>query len=141
HVPIIGVIATEATVRSKAYERAIIRRRHHCSVILQPTPLLVPMIEEGRSDDDPLVKLALKQYLSPLARRHVDVLVLGCTHYPMIKDAIQKLMGPKVSVIDSAEACAEDVERRVRGKGLLRDIADDDSDSAGRLRCFVTDDS
>src|SRR4051812_40260130 len=83
--PIIGVIATEATVRSKAYERAIHRRRHYARLLLMPTPLLVPIIEEGRDARDPLVRLALEQYLKPMFDRNIDVLLLGCTHYPMLK--------------------------------------------------------
>lgn len=135
--PCIGVIATEATVRSKAYERAIHRRRHHARVLLLPTPLLVPIIEEGRDARDPLVTLALDQYLQPLLMRAIDVLLLGCTHYPLLKGLIAKIAGENVSVIDSAQACAEDVHRRLRSAGLLRPGAEQD----GWLRCFVTDDS
>ena len=135
-MPIIGVIATEATVRSKAYERAIHRRRHHARLLLQPAPLLVPIIEEGRDGHDPLVQLALKQYLAPLVRNRMDVLVLGCTHYPVLRQTIEALVGQKVSVIDSAEQCAQDVARRVRAKGLDRA----GGGSPGSLRSFVTDD-
>jgi glutamate racemase len=100
-----------------------------------PTPLLVPIIEEGRGEDDPLVKLALKQYLMPLYQRGMDVLVLGCTHYPILKPLIQRMVGAKVAVVDSAQACAEDVARRLRAVGLLRG----DREDTGSLRCFVTD--
>lgn len=135
--PTIGVIATEATVRSKAYERAIHRRRHHAVVLLRPTPLLVPIIEEGRDARDPLVRLALEQYLMPLMQRQIDVLLLGCTHYPLIKGLISMVVGSGVSVIDSAEACAEDVLRRLASAGLLRG----GENAKGSLQCFVTDDS
>jgi glutamate racemase len=153
--PAIGVIATEATVRSKAYERAILQRRNLARVMLRPTPLLVPMIEEGRTGDDPLVETALRQYLQSMILRKVDVLVLGCTHYPLLKKTIAKVVGPKVQLIDSAEQCAQDVARRLQRKGLLRepvgspaepvgspdDTAADDSPLAtGTLRTFVTDD-
>jgi glutamate racemase len=111
--PIIGVIGTEATIRSKAYERAIHRRRAMARILLRPAPLLVPIIEEGRSLDDPIVSLALKQYLAPLIERGIDVLVLGCTHYPILKGLIEQMVGPAVRVIDSAERCAEDVARRL----------------------------
>jgi glutamate racemase len=153
-VPTIGVIATEATVRSKAYERAIFRRRNLARVMLRPTPLLVPMIEEGRTGDDPLVETALKQYLQSMILRKVDVLVLGCTHYPLLKGAIAKVVGSQVRLIDSAEQCAQDVARRLRRKGLipaeaippgesgsLDDTASMEAPQAiGRLRTFVTDD-
>jgi glutamate racemase len=145
-VPYIGVIATEATIRSRAYERAIHRRRHHAKLLLQAAPLLVPIIEEGRGPDDPLVRLALRQYLTPMVARHKpDVLVLGCTHYPILKPAILRIVGPGVRVIDSAEQCADDVARRLRTAGLLKpEVAANatwgDVVGPGVLRCFVTDD-
>jgi glutamate racemase len=147
--PCIGIIATEATIRSKAYDRAIHRRRNYAKLLLRPTPLLVPMIEEGRKADDPVVRLAMKQYLQPFARHPLDVMVLGCTHYPIYKNLIQEMLGPHVSVIDSARQCAEDVTRRLASHGLLRpvmkmqgnpgDAAPADG-ASGNLRCFVTDD-
>ena len=152
-LPAIGVIATEATVRSKAYERAILQRRNMARVMLRSTPLLAPMIEEGRTSDDPLVETALRQYLQSMVLRKVDVLVLGCTHYPLLKRAIAKVIGPKVQLIDSAEQCAQDVARRLERKGLLREKilgpvgSPDDTvpiegmlSATGRLRTFVTDD-
>ncbi len=166
-VPIIGVIATEATVRSGAYERAIHRRRNHARLLLRPTPLLVPIIEEGRGPDDPLVRLALQQYLKALLRYRIDVLVLGCTHYPVYGPLIREMCGNKVRVIDSAEQCADDVARRLRDSGPMSEATvrasrsaifsavlsgsprdDAEADPAeqqptrehGTLRCFVTDD-
>jgi len=166
--PVIGVIATEATARARAYERAIHRRRLHARVLTKATPLLVPVIEEGRGEDDPLVRLALKQYLLPLVQHGIEVLVLGCTHYPVLKPLIAKMLGPKVRVIDSAEQSAQDVVRRLTTTGLLRGSAgpvapglakvaaalaaqaDELGGPSGRssprwggrgtLRCFVTDD-
>ena len=134
--PVIGVIATEATVRSKAYERAIHSRRRHARLLVRATPLLVPIIEEGRKLDDPLVKLALAQYLSPLLKNGLDVLVLGCTHFPILKSAIVAQVGPNVAVIDSAEQCADDVARRLSEANLLRG----EEEGSGEMRCFVTDD-
>ena len=156
-VPIIGVIATEATIRSRAYERAIVRRRAHARLLLKPTPLLVPMIEEGRGEDDPLVRLALRQYLQPLVKNRMEVLVLGCTHYPILKGLIQRLLGPGVRVIDSAEQCAQDVARRLANAELLRSQAPSEAvetsagagegpgaalpwGGRGTLKCYVTDD-
>lgn len=144
-VPTIAVIATEATIRSRAYERAIHRRRHHARVLLKAAPLLVPIIEEGRTDADPLVRLALRQYLTPLAGHKPDVLVLGCTHYPILKTLIERMLGPTVRVIDSAEQCADDVARRLRAAGLLRGDpppaeAPAEAFAGGWLKCSVTDD-
>ena len=137
-IPVIGVIATEATVRSGAYQRAIQRRHHAAQVHMQPTPLLVHLVEEGRGCDDPLVELALRQYLHPLLVRQIDVLVLGCTHYPMLKPAICRLLGNQIAVIDSAEQCSQDVLSRLASRRLLRDTGDL---ARGWLRCFVTDDA
>lgn len=139
-IPVIGVIATEATVRSKAYERAIHRRRNHARLLLKATPLLAPMIEEGRDARDPLVRLALKQYLLPLVKRRIDVLVLGCTHYPIYKGLVKRMLGEKVPVIDSADHCAQDVARRLRAAGLLRAGRGGAMAEVEALRCFVTDD-
>lgn len=133
--PLIGIIATEGTIRSKAYEVAIQKRRARARLLARPTPLIVPIIEEGRTEDDPVLRLALKQYLLPMYQRGVDVLVLGCTHYPILKGLIQRMMGERVAVVDSAAACAEDVARRLGAAGLLRG----DRDEPGSLRCFVTD--
>lgn len=144
--PVLGVIATEATVRSRAYERAIHRRRAHARLLVKATPLLVPLIEEGRDERDPVLRLALKQYLMPLHKHRIDVLVLGCTHYPIYKDLIGRMLGERVRVIDSAEQCAQDVARRLGAAGLLRpagvDQADNGAEESGepKLQCFVTDD-
>jgi glutamate racemase len=141
--PILGILATEATVRSKAYERAIHRRRQQARLLLRPTPLLVPIIEEGRGPDDPLVQLAISQYLTPLLKHKMDVLVLGCTHYPIFKELIRQTVGPRVRVIDSAEACADDVARRLAANSRLNVGTSGEPAKKmheGTLRCFVTDD-
>ncbi len=134
-MPLIGVIATEATVRSQAYQHAIHRRRNKARLMVRAAPLLAAIIEEGRSDTDPLVQLALQQYLQPLMECEPDVLVLGCTHYPIYRTLISRMMGSACKVIDSSEQCAEDVARRLRTCGLLRGEISDSS-----LRCLVTDD-
>lgn len=139
--PVIGVLATDATVRSGAYERAIIRRRQLARILIRSAPLLAPMVEEGRSSNDPLVKLALQQYLKPMVERGMDVLVLGCTHYPILRPAIEQAAGPRTLVIDSAQQCAQDVARRLRTGGLLRQPARPGSPRVlGLIRCFVSDD-
>lgn len=148
-VPTIGILATEATVRSRAYPNAVHRRRQHARVIQQPAPLLVPIIEEGRALDDPLVRLALKQYLQPMVNHRMDVLVLGCTHYPVLAPLIERMLGQTIRVIDSAGLCAEDVTRRLTAQGLLRGtprFAGATADggggnvASGAFKCFVTDD-
>jgi glutamate racemase len=139
-VPVIGVIATEATIRSRAYERAICHRRHHARLLLRPTPLLVPLIEEGRRESDPVLILALEQYLAPFKERRVDVLLLGCTHYPILRNVIGQILGPKVKIIDSAEQCAQDVAHRLATKGRDRQLMPVGNEWVGTLKSFVTDD-
>lgn len=140
-VPLIGVIATEATIRSKAYERAILRRRSMAHVILRSTPLLVPIIEEGRGGDDPIVEQVLRQYLRGMILRRIDVLVLGCTHYPILRDAIADVLGERVHLIDSAQQCAQDIARRFRRDWPINRLAAPAWNSGGSLRSFVTDDA
>ena len=141
-VPLIGVMATEATIWSKSYEKAIHRRRHHARLLLRPAPLLVPLVEEGRDESDAVVKLALQQYLHPLAARGVDVLILGCTHYTALRGLIGRIMGDRTLLIDSSEKCAEDVARRLQATGLLRGGGGGDGIAGGgELRCFLTDDA
>jgi glutamate racemase len=133
--PRIAVIATEATVNSKAYEHAIFRRRQYAKLKVRATPLLAPIIEDGRDEADELVRLALSQYLQPIAAQKPDVLVLGCTHYPVYKNLIAQMMGPNCQVIDSAEQCAQDVTQRLAE--LKRALS---RETPGYLKCFVTDD-
>jgi glutamate racemase len=142
--PTIGVVATEATIQSKAYEITISPRRHQARLVLRMAPLLVPIVEEGRDLADPLVKLAIEQYLRPLLDRAIDVLLLGCTHYPILKPAFVEAAGPNVRVIDSSRACAEDVARRLTMARLLRsgdEKLGDEKLGQGWLRTFVTDNS
>src|SRR5439155_11647042 len=85
---------------------------------------------------DPLVNLALEQYLSPMLHRGIDTLVLGCTHYPILKGAITRHLGDRITVIDSADYCAQDVARNLATRALLRP----GDEARGWLKCFVTDD-
>ena len=144
-VPVIGVLATEATVRSRAYAQAIHRKRHYARVVQQASPLLVPIIEEGRELDDPLVRLALKQYLQPMVNHRMSVLVLGCTHYPVLRPLIERMLGTQIPVIDSARLCAEDVGRRLTAQGMLRGTAAVHAEHpfsvVGDFKCMVTDDA
>ena len=130
----IGVIATEATVASGAYERAIRALDPTREVIARSCPLLVPIVEEGRSEDDPIVLSVLTDYLRDLQRRRPGALILGCTHYPLLSEAIGKLMGPDVRQISSAAAAAAEVSRRL-SKAKLTSART----AGGSLKCFTTD--
>lgn len=107
----IGVIGTEATVRSRAYHRAILAARPEASVQQAACPLLVPIVEEGRRLDDPVVRYAVRGYLEPLKQQGIDTLILGCTHYPLLHEAIAAEMGPDVAIINSARETALAVGR------------------------------
>ncbi|MEO6054990.1 MAG: glutamate racemase [Chthoniobacterales bacterium] len=102
---IVGVIGTRATIASGAYERAIHECNPDIKVIRRPCPLLVPLIEESLLEDA-LTDQFLQRYLEPLIREGIDTLVLGCTHYPLLKEAIQRVAGNAITLVDSAENCA-----------------------------------
>jgi glutamate racemase len=102
---IVGVIGTRATISSGAYEHAIHSLDAEIQVISVACPLLVPLIEEGMFDDK-VTDLMLARYLAPLLAARIDTLVLGCTHYPLLHEAIARTAGPGVTLVDSAENCA-----------------------------------
>jgi glutamate racemase len=129
----IGVIATEGTIGSGAYRRAIHRHLPDAVVVEKACPLLVPLVEEGRGPRDPLVRAALAEYLAEMRGAGVAALVLGCTHYPLIKEAIREAMGPGVALVDSAEAVADEVAAQLASLGLLA------PDGLGGIRFFVSD--
>ena len=102
---IVGVIGTRATISSGAYEHAIHSLDAEIQVISVACPLLVPLIEEGMFEDK-VTDLMLARYLAPLLAAGIDTLVLGCTHYPLLHEAIARTAGPGVTLVDSAENCA-----------------------------------
>jgi glutamate racemase len=101
----VGVIGTRATIASGAYEHAIHSLDADIRVISVACPLLVPLIEEGMFEDK-VTDLMLARYLAPLLSAGIDTLVLGCTHYPLLREAIARTAGPAVTLVDSAENCA-----------------------------------
>jgi len=101
----IGIIGTRATVRSAIYQKKIESKEASLQVYSQACPLLVPLVEEGWLKK-PETKRILRQYLAPLKNHQVDTLVLGCTHYPLLRPLILPRIGKKVSVIDSSEVLA-----------------------------------
>jgi glutamate racemase len=113
----IGVIGTAGTVASGAYERAIKALRADATVSARACPLFVPLVEEGWFDQ-PATELIAREYLEPLKRAGVDVLVLGCTHYPLLKPLLARVMGPDVALIDSAEETARAAQLEIEQRGL-----------------------
>ncbi|MDM7923793.1 MAG: glutamate racemase [Pyrinomonadaceae bacterium] len=116
--PNIAVIATEATVASNAYAESIRRACENASIYQAACPLFVPLAEEGWTNEPETNSIAEK-YLSGVRDFKPDALVLGCTHYPILRDVIQKTVGENVRLIDSGEATAEEVERILGQKGLM----------------------
>jgi glutamate racemase len=135
----IGVIGTLGTVRSGAYAKAITARNPDAKLTALACPLLVPLAEEGWTDDD-VAMLVARRYLAQLFEqdRSIDTLVLGCTHYPLLRDVLTRvaheLAGREIAVVDSASAMAE-AAREALGSGPNKRT------QAGRLDCFATDTS
>jgi len=115
----VGVIGTEGTIASGAYRRAITKLDRDIEVVETSCPLFVPLAEEGWTDREVTLVIA-HEYLTPLRDAGVDVVVLGCTHYPILKGTIAKVFVPTVRLIDSAEETAKEVAERLGGLGMLR---------------------
>lgn len=130
----IAVIATEATINSDAYRRAMKRYQPDARVVQKPCPLFVPLAEEGRPCDDPITRAIVRDYLEPVVRLDPKVLVLGCTHYPLLKAAIAEVTGPGILLLDSGARTAQSVAARLRSGEALAERS-----SAGRLSCYVSD--
>jgi glutamate racemase len=129
----IGVIGTRATIYSRAYERAIHALAPEVTVISQPCPLLVPLIEEGWIND-PIADQVIGRYLEGLVREEVDTLVLGCTHYPLLRGCIQKYVGSAITLVDSAHNCAVAVKDLLKREKLAAP-----ADHLGQLQVALTD--
>lgn len=104
----IGVIGTTRTIKTNSYETALLKVLPQAQVSSVACPLLVSIVEEGCPSKD-AVRLIIREYLRPLKNKGVDTLLLGCTHYPLMRDLLQEEMGSSVTIIDPAESCAEEV--------------------------------
>lgn len=137
----IGVIGTAGTIRSGAYERAIRELAADVRITAQPCPLFVPLVEEGWVDKE-ATRLIAREYLRPLVDARVDTLVLGCTHYPLLKPLLADVLGDNVRLIDSGAETAAETRRILADRGiqalptrepLRRFLASDDSSQFLRL--------
>jgi glutamate racemase len=115
----IGVIGTEATIQSGAYTRALKAADAAVEVYSRACPLFVPLVEEGWTDNG-VVTLTVKNYLASLKHSGIDSLILGCTHYPLLKRAIRAFMGPLTRLVDSAEEVALEVAELLKRQALAR---------------------
>ena len=131
----VGVMATEATLRTERFERLTREHAEHATVVAQACPGLVELVEAGELGGD-RVRGELDRLLAPLREARVDAVVLGCTHYPFLREAIEEALGPGVRVIDSGAAVARQVERVLSEAGTLADAG-----GAGDLDLLTTGDA
>lgn len=124
----IGLLATRATVGSKAFDLALQNLDPEIKLFSQSAPLLVPLAEEGLSDD-PLTSLIVYRYLQPLLANGIDTLILGCTHYPILKEALQKAAGHDVQLVESGFAVAK----------KLKSLIESPLETQAQIKIFTTD--
>ena len=135
----IGVIATEATIASGAYERAMLAIRSGLEITSRACPLFVPLAEEGWLNHPVTLQVA-EEYLASLRSSGVDTLVLGCTHYPILRPVIERTLGNQITYVDSGEAVAETLAQMLAEEGLTREDGPPQTeefyvtDSAARFR-------
>ena len=130
----IGVLATSATVSSGAFERELKKINPNIQVFQNAAPLLVPIVETGEQDSE-IADLALRKYLAPLINEGIDTLILGCTHYGILKEEIQKIVGPRIKLIAEGEIVARklkdylarhsEIEKKLTKKGRVRFLTTD----------------
>jgi glutamate racemase len=128
----VGVIGTEATIQSGAYTKALKAAHPQVEVYSRACPVLVPLVEEGWTDNT-VVEMTVRIYLESLKQSGIDTLILGCTHYPLLKKAIRKFMGPGVCLVDSAQQTAEEVASMLQKRALAK------KNGKGVHSFFVTD--
>jgi glutamate racemase len=128
----IGVIGTEATIASGAYTRVIQSLKPRAEIYTRACPLLVPLVEEGWIDND-IAERTVAYYLESFKSSGIDILLLGCTHYPLLRSVIQRVLGNTVKIVDSATATAETVRGSLERLGLVR------TEGRGRQSYFVTE--
>lgn len=129
----IGVIGTISTISSDVYETELKIKNHSVKVTSTPCPLFVPLAEEGWLNE-PATMLIVEKYLKPINEANVDTLILGCTHYPLLKEVIQEAVSSKIKLVDSAQAMATKTAELLMNYGLLNG-----QNTKGDLRLFVSD--
>ena len=129
----IGVIGTTSTIQSNAYLASIRSLDRNVTVVSQPCPLLVPLVEEGWLNH-PVTKQVLEIYLQPLIEKEIDTLILGCTHYPLLKQTIREVLPHPIQIVDSAESVAKDIKKLLLRENLLNSEL-----NRAEYRYYVTD--
>lgn len=139
----IAVIGTEGTIRSGAYPAEISKQQRKLEIFSKACPLFVPLVEEGW-ENHRITKEIIKEYLSFLNEKNIDTLVLGCTHYPILKKSISEIVGSRVKLVDSAEAVAEELSELLpfpEKNGLGKDsfFVSDNEEKFRRLASRILD--
>ncbi|PIE90707.1 MAG: glutamate racemase [Acidobacteria bacterium] len=130
----VGILGTRTTVQSQVYVKALREFDSDIFTVQQACPLLVPLVEEGWESEE-VTERIISKYISPLKKHHIDTLILGCTHYPVLKQTIQKIVGPEIKLIDSADAIAYDLANDIQ-QGFIASS----NESEGRIDMLATDD-
>lgn len=128
---IVGIIGTEATIKSGAYEKKLKEYDKNIKVFSKACPLFVPIAEEGWADNE-VARLTAEIYLKELLEKGIDSVVLGCTHYPLLKNCVRKVLGEGVSIVDPACAAALKMKEYLENNNML-------ADNLGEVSFFVSD--
>ena len=141
----IGVIATESTIASQLYTEVIHSHNPQAQVFGKPCPLLVPLVEEGWLKDPVTVEVATR-YLEPMLETGIDTLIMGCTHYPLLRSTFRQIVGEKVTLVNPAYETAQELKRKLKADGLDNDGQNTDcgpayqfyvSDAANKFKHFA----
>ena len=115
----VGIIATQASIRSGAYEAVLRRLDPEIQVLGQPCPLFVPLVENGRiHPGDVVIETVAREYLTPLLQAGIDTLILGCTHYPLLTEILRTICGPGVELVSAGEESAFELKRLLKAQDL-----------------------
>ncbi|MBS3742687.1 MAG: glutamate racemase [Candidatus Cloacimonetes bacterium] len=125
----IGLIGTEGTIKSKVYEEKLKEYCPQCKIFAKPTPLLVPLVEENWLEHK-VTHMVIKEYIESMLAKNIDTLIMGCTHYPVLKKTLRKIVDDKINLIDSAESVAEVISSKFDKEKTEQD---------GNSKFFVSD--
>ncbi len=129
----IAVLGTQGTIESNAYVKAIKKQSKRTCVFQQACPLFVPLAEEGFASK-PAAELIAREYLVPVQKSGADTVILGCTHYPILKKLIAKILGPRIALVDSADTLAKAAQSYLQAHGLA------ETSDRGKLTLYASDD-
>lgn len=128
----IAVLGTSATIRSHAYEKTLKKLNAQIVVTEQACPLFVPLVEEGMVND-PITEMIARRYLAPIQKQNISTIILGCTHYPVIKSDLKNVLGEDVTLVESGDVLAQELE------GLFQDKIIEKNQGSRQIRVCITD--